>query len=208
MNWPAPDRWLRLAESLGVGGKPIAWYEKLTQAYAQPHRHYHNQQHIAECLAELDAARDLSENPAVVEVALWFHDAVYDPRATDNEEQSAAWAREFLESSGRADLGRTIADLVMATKSHNTNSGADGALMIDVDLSILGQNEARFAEYESQIRREYEWVPNDLFNSKRAEMLHRFLQRPRIYSTERFFTKYETQARRRLEMSVRKLMCC
>jgi len=81
----------------------------------------------------------------------------------------------------------------------------DAPLLVDIDLSILGQAEARFQEYEAQIRREYEWVPEPAFALKRAEILERFLARERIYSTEPFFSKYEKQARANLLGSIRKL---
>ena len=205
MNWPGQDRWLRLWQAASAPGNGAPWYKKLTQAYAEPHRNYHNQQHIAECLAECDSARHLAQQPAAVELALWFHDAVYDPKAGDNEEQSAAMARSCLETGGPTRLAATVSDLVMATKSHNTETGSDTALMVDVDLSILGQGEQRFAEYEAQIREEYRWVPKLIFNSKRAEILERFVARRRIYATDFFATKYEQQARRNLEGSIRQL---
>ena len=204
MNWPGQDRWLRLWQAAGGDGDGAPWHEKLTRAYAEPQRHYHNQQHIAECLAEFDGARHLAQQPAAVELALWFHDAVYDPKAGDNEEQSAAMARNCLET-GRSRLAATVSDLVMATKSHSTDAGPDAALMVDVDLSILGQGEQRFVEYESQIREEYRSVPKLIFNFKRAEILERFLARSRIYATDFFATKYEQQARRNLEDSIRQL---
>jgi len=205
MNWPGQDRWLQLWQDAGGCGDGATWYEKLTRAYAEPQRHYHTQQHIAECLAEFDGARQLAQQPAAVELALWFHDAVYDPKAGDNEEQSAAMARSCLETGGASNLAASVSDLVMATKSHGTEAGPDAALMVDVDLSILGQGEQRFAEYEAQIREEYRWVPKLIFNSKRAEILERFLARSRIYATDFFAAKYERQARRNLEGSIREL---
>jgi predicted metal-dependent HD superfamily phosphohydrolase len=205
MNWPEPDRWQRVWKASGAFGNPAIWYEQLTQAYAQPQRHYHNQQHIAECLAEFDGARHLLQEPDAVEMALWFHDAVYDPKASDNEEQSAALARRCLETAGVPQLASTVAELVMVTKLHRAEAGAAAALMVDVDLSILGQSEARFAEYEAQIRQEYGWVPKPIFNSKRKEILLCFLERPHIYATEFFAAKYEEKARRNLEQSIRKL---
>jgi len=189
----------------GASGDASAWYERLTKAYAEPQRHYHNHQHIAECLAEFDSARHLTQQPAAVELALWFHDAVYDPTAGDNEEQSAAMARNCLEAEGTSGLAAIVSDLVMATKSHSTEAGPDAALMVDVDLSILGQGEPRFAEYEAQIREEYRSVPKLIFNFKRAEILERFLARSRIYATDFFATNYEEQARRNLEGSIRQL---
>ena len=205
MNWPRQDRWLRLWQVAGASGDGAPWYERLTRAYAEPQRHYHAQQHIAECLAELDGARHLAQQPAAVEFALWFHDAVYDPKAGDNEEQSAAMARNCLETGGPSKLAATVSDLVMATKSHSTEAGPDAALMVDVDLSILGKGEQRFAEYEAQIREEYRSVPKLIFNFKRAEILERFLARSRIYATDFFATKYEQQARRNLAGSIRQL---
>lgn len=205
MNWPGQERWHRLWQAIGTSGDASAWYERLTRAHAEPHRHYHNQRHIADCLAEFDGARQSAKQPEALELALWFHDAVYDPRAADNEEQSAALAKRCLESAGRLDLAETVTALVMATKLHNTDAGTDAALMADVDLSILGQDEARFAEYEAGIFAEYAWVSQDVFNSKRAEILQRFLERERIFSTEHFFAKYERQARRNLEKSIRRL---
>ena len=205
MSWPGQERWLRLWQFAGATGEPATWYEVLTRAYAEPQRHYHNQQHIAECLAEFDAARHLAQQPAAVELALWFHDAVYDPKAGDNEEKSAAMARSCLEASGLSKLDATVSELVMATKSHSTEAGPDAALMVDVDLSILGQDERRFAEYESQIREEYRSVPKLIFNFKRAQILKRFLARERIYATDFFAAKYEQKARRNLESSIRQL---
>jgi len=137
-----------------------------------------------------------------VELALWFHDAVYDPKASDNEEQSAVLARQCLQAASRSDIAQAVDDLVMVTKFHDTEAGTDSAVMVDVDLSILGQSEPRFAEYEWGIRAEYEWVPQEVFNAKRAEILEKFLNRARIYSTPHFFDKYERQARRNLEQSI------
>jgi predicted metal-dependent HD superfamily phosphohydrolase len=82
---------------------------------------------------------------------------------------------------------------------------ADAPLLVDVDLSILGPPPERFWEYERQIRKEYDWVAVDVFATKRAEILQKFLERPRIYSTEMFFQKLEVQARIDLGASIRQL---
>jgi len=204
MTWPGRERWLAMITVFGVA-EADAWYDRLTSAYSEPHRHYHNQQHIAECLREFDAARAMAERPALVELAIWFHDAVYDPRAGDNEERSAEMAEAFLRGSRASNETREEAKrLVLATK-HHVASTPDDALLIDVDLSILGQPATRFAEYEEQIRREYSWVPADVFATRRSEILRRFLDRPRIYATEHFFTHYETRARENLRRSIEQL---
>jgi predicted metal-dependent HD superfamily phosphohydrolase len=190
----------------GATGAADGWYERLTDAYAEPQRHYHNQQHIADCLTEFDQSRHLARQPTAVELALWFHDAVYDPRAADNEERSAALAKSCLSDGGVTGvLAETVAKLVLATKTHEVAADSDTAVMVDVDLSILGQGETRFAEYEEQIRQEYAWVPDSVFASRRAEILERFLARNQIFMTKLFRDKYESCARRNLEASVTKL---
>src|SRR5579871_1864276 len=205
MSWPDSKRWQQLWLTIRANGDALAWYDRLRSTYAAPGRCYHGQQHVVDCLAEFDAARGLAKQPEEVELALWFHDAIYDATAADNEERSAALAKECLEWAGRADLGRTVAALVMATKLHNATAGTDAALVVDVDLSILGQDERRFAEYEAGIRAEYSWVAQKVFNAKRAEILQGFLKRQRIYATEHFWRKYEVQARRNLERAIRGL---
>jgi predicted metal-dependent HD superfamily phosphohydrolase len=187
----------------GIAEAPAEWYDRLRAAYAEPHRHYHNQQHIAECLAEFDRARHLARHPTAVELALWFHDAVYNSKASDNEEQSAALLKSCAAEGRMTDsLAETATGLVMVTKNHDVHADPDAALMVDVDLSILGQSEKRFSEYEQQIRQEYAWVPQAIFASNRAEILNRFLARPTIFATEWFRTKYEQQARRNLKASI------
>ena len=204
MNWPGPDRWSALANAFGARDAG-QWYERLTSAYAEPQRHYHDQRHIAECLREFDDARALLQNPTLVELAIWFHDAVYDPRAADNEEQSANLAEQFLRSAGASDETCLATNrLVMATKHHAAKT-PDEALLIDIDLSILGKDRERFAEYERQIREEYRWVPATVFAEKRSEILERFLARPRIYVSEHFNHCYEASARENLLWSIQQL---
>jgi predicted metal-dependent HD superfamily phosphohydrolase len=150
--------------------------------------------------------RHLARQPVAVELALWFHDAVYDPKAGDNEERSAALAQQCLADAGASEpLADAVAKLVMATKAHEIDADADAGLMVDVDLSILGKSEKRFSEYEQQIREEYAWVPQPVFASKRVEILQRFLVRPKLFTTEWFRKKYEQQARHNLESSIKKL---
>jgi predicted metal-dependent HD superfamily phosphohydrolase len=178
----------------------------LVSRYSEPQRHYHNLRHLGECLAEFDSARKLAKAPVAVELAIWFHDAVYDPHAADNEERSAELAQQRItQAGGGAELGRAVAALVQATKTHDPGLHPDAPLLVDVDLSILGQPKERFQEYEAQIHREYHWVPVEMFKVKRAEILKTFLARDRIYATDRFFVKYEQRARSNLRNSIRSL---
>ena len=69
----------------------------LEAAYSEPHRHYHDRRHIQQCLALLDEVPELMESERrVLTWAIWWHDAIYDPRASDNEARSAELAKREL----------------------------------------------------------------------------------------------------------------
>lgn len=206
MNGWSQERWRTLCAAAGLHGDPVSWFEKLAHAYSEPHRQYHNLRHVTECLTEFDSVRHLGRQPVAVEMAIWFHDAIYDTHAGDNEERSAELAAQCL-SGTRASVGlvETVKRLVMATKSHDASRDVDAPLLVDVDLSILGQPEERFHEYEVQIRQEYAWVPATVFAARRSEVLERFLARESIYTTNWFSMKYEERARANLQNSLDKL---
>jgi predicted metal-dependent HD superfamily phosphohydrolase len=138
-----------------------------------------------------------------VQLALWFHDAIYDPRAQDNEERSARWADEVLGAAGASPASAArVRALVLATRHAAVPEDPDAQLLVDVDLSILGAAPGRFAEYERQIGVEYSWVPRDAFRQGRANVLRRFLARERIFSTPWFHQRLESRARANLERSL------
>jgi predicted metal-dependent HD superfamily phosphohydrolase len=202
----SPERWAKLWREIGAKDDGLAVYQELLSLYSERHRHYHNLSHIAECLNEFDAARDLAQQPLAVEVAIWFHDAIYNPRASNNEEKSAELAQtRIADAKAGGELCASVFALIMATKTHDPALHSDSPLLVDIDLSILGKSETQFWEYEAQIRREYRWVPKGIFATKRAEILRQFLARERIYSSQQFFDRYENQARANLQASVQKL---
>lgn len=173
--------------------------EQLLAAYSQPQRHYHTLQHLGECLTHFDAAQHLAQNPAEVELALWFHDAVYEVKAQDNELRSAQWATQALQQAGASGaVCQRVHALIMATCHTATPMEADAKLLVDIDLAILGASPERFAEYDQQVRAEYRWVPKLIYGFKRKQVLQSFLQRPQIYSTAHFQQALEIQARSNL----------
>lgn len=199
---PSLEHWNAAWSSLGAQ-PPEALLSELSARYAEPHRHYHTLQHLEECFALLAPAAHLAEHPAEVELALWFHDAIYDTQAHDNEERSAGWAEQALRAAGvpPESAGR-VGDLVRVTRHDALPEGADARLLVDVDLSILGAPEARFAEYERQVREEYRWVPDAAFRQGRARILTSFLERPSIYGTSWFAGRLEGPARANLQRSL------
>jgi predicted metal-dependent HD superfamily phosphohydrolase len=198
----APDqqRWTQLWISLGArgNGKPV--FTRLLAAYGEPGRAYHTLDHLQDCLREFDSSRTLADHPDQVEAALWFHDAVYVPGASDNEAKSAELARRTLtEARVLPDSAERVATLVLVTRHATLPIERDEQLICDIDLSVLGREPKRFAEFEEQIRREYAWVPAPEYRRERSAVLAGFLARPSIYWTEDFRDRYEVRARENLE---------
>lgn len=198
--------WQALWQGLGVRTPDPALLPALLQRYAEPHRHYHTQQHLDACLAHFAQVRALAAHPHEVALALWFHDAIYDIGATDNEQRSADWAREALRAAGvPSEVAARVHALVMVTRHDCAPGTPDEALLLDADLSILGQRPDIFDGYERQIRAENAAVPDDFFRSRRSRILQQFLDRPRIYHTAHFHDMLEARARSNLQRSIGQL---
>lgn len=200
------DSWHRCWHELGARQDLAGWHARLIAAYSEPHRHYHTMQHLRECLEHLANWRNAhawTREHALVELALWFHDAVYVIGAPDNEERSADWAAGAVRDAGLDDaLARRVHALVMDTRHQAQPQGEAAELLVDIDLAILGAHEARFDEYEQQIAREYASVPEAVRRPRRAAILRGFLARPRLYATEHFASRLEAQARANLARSI------
>jgi predicted metal-dependent HD superfamily phosphohydrolase len=193
-------RWDALWRRLGARGDAAAVHDGLVGRYAEPHRAYHTLGHVAACLAEWDGARGGASDPDAGELALWFHDAVYDPRAGDNEARSADLAAAACREAGVGEtFARRVAGLILETRHAGSPETPDGALVADADLAIFGRPPDEFAAYEAGIRREYAWVPVPEYRRGRSDILRRFLDRPAVYATSHFRERYEVQARRNLE---------
>src|SRR3954466_10191577 len=127
--------------------------------YQSAPRAYHNLDHIKDCLRHLDAARTVADRPDEVEMAIWLHDCVYDPKRPDNESRSAEVAENLLRGLDAAEsVIARIAQLILDTAHATEPQTADGELIVDIDLSILGAEPGVFDAYESAIRMEYAHV--------------------------------------------------
>lgn len=197
--------WNRCCESLGATrGNTGIWHTRLLAAWSEPQRAYHTLQHLEECLSLLDSSR--CTQPAIVEMALWLHDAVYDPKAGDNEERSADLAVEAVSALRLSDsLVQNIRRLIILTKTHQAGDGVDDGLLIDIDLAILGQSVERFDQYEEQIRFEYSWVPDEVYREKRVEVLRGFVSRDQIFVTDQMRERFERAARENLARIITRL---
>jgi predicted metal-dependent HD superfamily phosphohydrolase len=199
-------QWRNFWQSLGARGDAVATWQRLHAAYTEAGRAYHDLQHIDHCLKEFAGVRRLADDAKGVEAAIWFHDVIYDPRAKDNEEQSADFADSVLAAAGLSEVFRQrVRALILATKHDRPPADTDAALVVDIDLSILGQSSARYAEFERQIRFEYAWVSDVEFAAGRAAILKGFLNREHIFRHEAFAARYEQQARENIAWALARL---
>ncbi len=179
---------------------PASLIDAVLEHHREPHRHYHTLEHVDACLR---AARALSSAPSrEVELALLFHDAVYDPKAKDNEQRSA----ELLLTEGRRawvqeELLQRAAPLILATKHLDDDVPEEACWVVDADLSILGADEAMFDHYEDNVRKEYAFVDDAAFAAGRRKFVREMLEREHIFVTRKGRTLWEESARRNLRRS-------
>ena len=202
--------WVRLVATYGVNpadAYPV--FDVLVAAYSAPDRHYHNLEHINEVFRVAARLGSITDDTGPLHLAIWFHDAVYDSRAKDNEARSAELAETLLGPIGvpASTLGR-VKQLVLATAHLTTDQPTgdrDAAILLDADLAILGASDERYRRYAADIRKEYSWVPEEDYRKARAAVLENFLARPRIFRHDLLFQEGEEQARTNLRGEIRTL---
>ena len=170
--------------------------EELIAAYTAPGRHYHNLAHIEDCLDALARVENLSAaEREILSEAIWWHDVVYDATRSDNEELSAQLAEQHVRENLRQEVGR----LIRLTKTHDVQPDDHlGAILISIDLSILGAEPARYDAYAAAIRQEFIHVPEGDYRAGRAKVLGQFAARPVIFPDTAFAARYDRQARENL----------
>jgi len=177
-----------------------AVFAELAARYAEPHRRYHNGRHIDDCLARLDAAADAVaiDDADAVEMALWFHDVVYELGAADNEALSAKWFAAQAEGVLPAAFIGRVADYINRT-THRAPPEAPGAKwVVDADLGGLGQDDESFRRDGANIRREFAHLSDDDFARGQAAFLRTLVAREFIFCTDFFRTEFEARARRHI----------
>jgi predicted metal-dependent HD superfamily phosphohydrolase len=182
-------------------------FKQVVAAYSSPHRHYHTLQHINHVLSTINILQIYTQNLAVVQLAAWFHDVVYDTQAQDNEEKSADYARELLSNLSLPEKAiATVTRLILDTKHHQAvDDDDDSQVLLDADLAILAANSVKYQEYADAIRQEYAWVSDVDYIQGRQQVLEKFLQRQRIYFTPLMFEFAEPSARDNIKREIQKL---
>ncbi|RZF54794.1 metal-dependent hydrolase [Acinetobacter halotolerans] len=175
--------------------EPQRTFNKLIAAYSEKQRAYHTIQHLYECLVLVETIRSELNDSNAVALALWFHDAVYDPQAKDNELKSVELFERYLAQDLQIDRIQKIKRWIAATQKHESTEEVDLQFLLDIDLAILATSPERFEEYEQQIQQEYAWVDPDVYLIKRKEVLAHFYQTESLYQTAYFQQNFEQRAK-------------
>lgn len=209
-----PEVWATAVAAAG-GTAELAEVERVGAAlldrWREPHRHHHGEQHLVDVLDAVHLLADQAADVAVVLLAAWYHDAVYDGRPGEDEERSAQCAERELAGLGvPPERLRAVAGLVRATADHTGAPPAavdprDAATLNDADLCVLAAAEPRYRRYAAGVRAEYAHVPDDAFRAGRAEVLQRLLAARHLFRTPYGRARWEPAARRNLARELAEL---
>ncbi|MEU2897929.1 HD domain-containing protein [Streptomyces sp. NPDC001273] len=190
-------RALEGARGPGGGPDPAPYADNLLGRWQEPQRHYHTLTHLTAVLDRVDELAGHADDPDVVRLAAWFHDAVYLPDRSENEERSARLAERALPEAGvPAERTAEVARLVRLTVTHDpAGDDRDGQVLCDADLAILAAPPSSYAAYTAAVREEYSFVPSDAFRAGRADVLRQLLALPRLFRTPYGQEHWEATAR-------------
>ncbi len=213
---PAPDadalraRWLRTLLAAREGAcfpDPFPYADNLIKRWSEPQRRYHTVEHLTAVLDRIDVLAEYADDPDAVRLAAWFHDAVYLPERSTNEERSARLAERALPEAGVPQATTDeVARLVRLTVTHDpAPDDGNGAVLCDADLAILAADTEAYDRYARAVREEYAFVPDDAFRAGRSDVLRQLLTLPRLFRTPYGERTWEVPARRNLEAELARL---
>ncbi|MFJ8478439.1 hypothetical protein [Kitasatospora sp. NPDC094011] len=192
--------WTALLHRCGTTEDPEPYGRELLRRWSEPQRRYHTPAHLRAVLGHVDALAGHAADPDAVRLAAWFHDAVYRPDRTENEQRSAALAVRALTAAGLpADRVAAVERLVLLTVTHDPAPGdRDGEVLCDADLAVLGGTPEAYAAYAAAVREEYGFVPEPDFRAGRAAVLRQLLALPALYRTPTARDRFTDPARTNL----------
>ncbi|MGW0879806.1 HD domain-containing protein [Streptomyces sp. NPDC002671] len=188
---------LEAARAPGGGPDPAPYADNLLTRWQEPQRRYHTLTHLTAVLDHIDALEKHAADPDAVRLAAWFHDAVYLPDRSENEERSARLAERALPEAGVPEARTAeVARLVRLTVTHApTADDRNGQVLCDADLAILASPPTAYAVYTTEVREEYHFVPNDAFREGRSAILRQLLALPHLFHTSYGQEHWEATAR-------------
>ena len=189
--------WRKVSEDSRSGSSDMV-FDELVSLYTGPDRHYHCAEHIRFCLDKLDEAREAGNYSINVEMAVWFHDAIYEAGDSENERKSASWFAQCTRGHLSREMIDEISQLIVATTHRDTPNSWQEKLLVDVDLSSFGLPWEKFLEDGHNIRLEFGHLSDEEFVSNQSRFLNGLLERPVIFHTRHFSDCYEAVARQNI----------
>ena len=207
INW-LKSEWHNLTKNYCDSTLEESLWTDIESRYTTKNRHYHNLSHIFNMLKQLDETQTEIKDLDSLKFAIWYHDIIYKSTKKDNEEKSALFALERLKKINfEPERAQLTENLIVSTKKHNIllTQNTDNAVLLDLDLSILGTDWNTYKKYISNIRQEYKVYPDFMYNPGRKKILKHFLERENLYFTEHYKQQYEQQARENLSHEIKLL---
>lgn len=198
-------RFIQLCQKMKIPeDKIVSYYEKLYQLYNEPNRHYHNLVHIFNFLKLFDAFANQIHSKVLFEIAIWYHDVIYQVKKKDNELQSALLAEELFKEYLDTEEQEFINHLIMSTENHAPRiPHEDVYLFLDFDLAVLATEHEMYEWYSESIWKEYKVAyPWLLYKIGRKKVLKNFLARDKIYFSAFFLENYEKKARQNIQLEL------
>ena len=207
INW-LNSKWYNLTKNYCDSTLAESLWTEIESKYTTKNRHYHNLSHIFNMLKQLDETQTKIKDLDSLKFAIWYHDIIYKSTNKNNEEKSALFALNRLKKIDfNLKRAQNVQELILSTKKHTIikTQNNDNAVLLDLDLSILGTDWNTYKKYISNIRKEYKIYPNFMYNPGRKKMLNHFLERETLYFTEHNKEQYEAQARENLNREIKLL---
>lgn len=203
------ERFLSLWSRLSSGESSLDIWKIIEKNYSEKHRYYHNLKHIAMCLEYFDRyylANPNFQDKDIVETALWFHDIVYNPKSSTNEEDSAELFHQLaIINVINESFLKEVKQIILCTKNHEAAENIDRQIALDCDLAIFSADTNTLKQYDINIRNEYSFVECSIYQQKRKQILINFLAKKHIYNTNFFRQNYENKARENLKCLIKNI---
>ena len=181
-------------------------WKRIAQGYGEPHRFYHSQRHILFCLKQFEKIEDHLADWTATGLAIWFHDLVLDPAATDNEEKSMLLFQELAQNHLPDELIEKTSSLILSTRHIDAPQNSDESSIQDIDLSSMGEDWGSFVRDVDDLRKEYSHLSDEQFSDVTNNFYHMMLNRDKIYTSDYFFEQCEQQARDNIKRYMREML--
>jgi predicted metal-dependent HD superfamily phosphohydrolase len=199
--------WNKTANSLGFDlALSQEYWNEIYSAYSSEGRYYHGLEHLRSIFRLTEEEVLSTTDRQALNLAVFYHDIVYDFERKDNERKSADLAIDRLSRAGVDQiLIERVEELIMATYGHEYSDDALRNLMIEADVSVIGTDHDTYAKYAENCRREYSMFSDEEYNPVRKQALSHFLNTGSLFVSPKFKERFEANAKRNLQWEIDQL---